>query len=102
MVSLKMIKRHLFIPEADTRHDAYLRALVPVAQEVIEGELNAPIVRNAEQDGVMISQGLRHAALLLVGHWFNHREAATSENLRHLPFGIRSLVGQYRRPACPD
>lgn len=41
---------------------------------------------------------LRHAILLLVGHFFENTEAVAGTSLAEMPLGIRSLVGQYAFP----
>ncbi|MFG1454569.1 head-tail connector protein [Xanthobacter sp. V2C-8] len=40
---------------------------------------------------------IRHAILLLVGHWYNAREAASETALTELPLGVSALLAPYRR-----
>ena len=39
---------------------------------------------------------LNHAALLLIGHFFENREATTVEQLRFIPIGVDRLIAPYR------
>jgi len=39
---------------------------------------------------------LRHALLLLVGHYYEHREAAHPDDLKAIPFGASAILDRYR------
>lgn len=44
-----------------------------------------------------LPQDLRHAILLLVGHFYEHREAVTTDlNAVELPMGVSSILERYR------
>ena len=40
---------------------------------------------------------VRQAILLMVGHWYEHREDASSESLQSIPLGSAALLGLHRR-----
>lgn len=40
---------------------------------------------------------IKVAILLLVGHWFQYREAVTSVSINELPFAVNALIAPYRR-----
>lgn len=40
---------------------------------------------------------IRHAMLMLVGHWYDNREDATRDRLENVPFGFESMIGMHRR-----
>lgn len=44
-----------------------------------------------------VPEPLKVAILLLVGHFYNNREATTSVSISQLPFAVNSLVAPYRR-----
>lgn len=44
-----------------------------------------------------VPEAIRHAALLLVQDWFEHREASTPVSMAALPFGVRALLTPYWR-----
>jgi uncharacterized phage protein (predicted DNA packaging) len=48
-------------------------------------------------DGATVPAPLRQAMLMLVGHWFNAREATAEESLRPVPHGVHALIAPYRR-----
>ena len=39
---------------------------------------------------------IKHAARLMVGHWFENREAASDLNIRTIDFAVEALVNRYR------
>ena len=44
-----------------------------------------------------VPAAIRHALLLLVGHWYEHREAAATKAATELPIGVQALIAPYRR-----
>jgi uncharacterized phiE125 gp8 family phage protein len=44
-----------------------------------------------------VPQSIRHALMLLVGHWYESRENTGVENLMNIPFGFDALIGMHRR-----
>jgi uncharacterized phiE125 gp8 family phage protein len=40
-----------------------------------------------------IPQTVRHALMMLVGHWYENREEAQSDKLVDVPFGFEELIG---------
>lgn len=43
-----------------------------------------------------VPKPIKQAILLLVGHWFKEREAATVVAMRELPFGVQALLNTYK------
>lgn len=50
-------------------------------------------------DADAVPDAIKHAMLLLIGHWYERREATTGERIADLPFGVAALLGPYRRNA---
>lgn len=44
-----------------------------------------------------VPEPLKVAIMLLVGHWYQSREAATSVSINELPFAVNALIAPYRR-----
>ena len=44
-----------------------------------------------------IPDTLRHALMLLVGHWYDHRENTVMDELSNIPYGFDMLVDMHRR-----
>lgn len=44
-----------------------------------------------------VPQTLRHAMMLLVGHWYDNREQSGMDELANIPYGFDELVAMHRR-----
>lgn len=43
-----------------------------------------------------VPPAIKHAMLLMVGHWYKNREAASEANMSDLPFAVDALLYPYR------
>src|SRR6056297_1708873 len=43
-----------------------------------------------------VPEGIRLAARLMVGHWYENRMAVTEKSMATLPMGVRALLNKYR------
>jgi uncharacterized phiE125 gp8 family phage protein len=41
---------------------------------------------------------IKQAMLLLIGHWYEHREAVASGNMSEVPMAVNSLIASFRTP----
>lgn len=48
-------------------------------------------------DPADVPAAIRHAALLLLGHYYEHREAVTPSAASPLPLGVKALLDPFRR-----
>lgn len=46
--------------------------------------------------GSDVPQGIRQAILLMVGHWYENREAVSELNLKDVPMAVDALIGNER------
>ncbi len=44
-----------------------------------------------------VPETIRHAIMLLVGHWYDNRENSGMDELSNIPFGYDALIGMHRR-----
>lgn len=89
-LTLRDLKLHLRLDEDDHEEDEYLASLLETAKAILENEC-----RRKFDDA--IPPPIRHAALLLIGHFYENREATSDRTLTELPFAVRSLIAPYRR-----
>jgi len=88
MVTLQRVKDHLRI--VGDEEDDYLAHLIQVAQDSIEKDLR----RSFEGE---VPPPVQHAALLLIGHWYAHREEVAPGTMIEIPVAARHLLSPYRR-----
>lgn len=56
----------------------------------------APVSGSPTDYAANVPQALKAAIKLLVGHWYENREASTPLNLKPLPMAVDSLIWNYR------
>ena len=88
MVDLESVKQHL--PIEDDNESIYLQTLIDAATFYvtsltdIENDMDAPATYDI-------------AILLLIGHWFAQREAASTFDIRAIPFGFKMILQSLRK-----
>lgn len=103
MLDLSLIKVHLRLDDdhdgEDTLLQAYGRAAWLLAQNktgrlLVEADA---LPEGAAENALLLDDDLRLAMLLLVAHWYEHREAATeAAGMKVLPLAVDALLGPYR------
>ena len=90
-VSLADAKSHLRI---DSDHDdALVERLLIAAAQYIGNEIHRDLT-----DGSDVPQLLKQAVLLVVGHLYENREAATDRTITEVPMAVQRIVWQYQSP----
>ena len=56
----------------------------------------APVEITADVGHATTPKSLVHAVRLLVGHFYEHRQAAEAASIREVPMGLYSLINPYR------
>ncbi len=85
-VELADTKTHLRVDYAED--DSYINGLISAAVNYVS-ELGVTIVEPAQP-------AVRHAILLLVGHWYAYREAAAEKPPQAIAFGVDALTAPFR------
>lgn len=44
-----------------------------------------------------VPETIRHALMLLIGHWYDNRENSGYDELSNIPFGYDAMIGMHRR-----
>ncbi len=83
MVNLDLVKLHLRI-DGDFE-DSYLTHLTEVATDYVTRVTKVP---NDQSSPPTYEQ----ACLLLIAHWHQNREAASTDPLKDIPFGVTMLL----------
>lgn len=90
IMSLDEVKAHLRLDFADD--DAQLTRMRDAACEMVES-WTGPIADIAAE----VPASIREAVLMLVGHWYENREATAEVTLVPVPFGFHELIARYRK-----
>jgi uncharacterized phage protein (predicted DNA packaging) len=90
MITLTDAKLHLRVDH--TEEDDYILRLVGAAEELVEIHLRQPL-SNFDP----VPKAIEQAMLLLIGHWFEHREAVIDGwRPNTVPFTVDCLLAGYR------
>ncbi len=99
-VSLDLLKKHVCADDF-TADDDLLSHYLQAAQQTIIGRTGRTPEELRLMAGGEFPTPLRQAVMLLVGHWYNQREAVASVQMHEVPLGVLSLVKPYIRLSEP-
>ncbi|PUZ90983.1 hypothetical protein DC364_22910 [Vibrio vulnificus] len=102
MLDLNKVKNQCSIDDDISDHDALLTLYLSAAKRAVENYLNRPVYWTSEDvpqdpeqvpDNAFVARDdTELAVLLLVGHWFENREAVTESSAKTLPLGVSFLL----------
>lgn len=103
--NLSDIKRNLRLD--DDSEDDYISSLISPAFEVFKKDCNRLVVLSANEldendksTTMLFDDMCKRALILLVSHWFNHRESSTDLKLVDTPMAYAHIVGLLRVTPC--
>ncbi|WP_028748505.1 head-tail connector protein [Rhizobium mesoamericanum] len=89
VVDLAEAKAHLRVSFA--ADDAYIDGIIGAAEDYVSSVGVA--------FATPIQPAVKHAILLIVGHFYNNREAVTAAGIAAMPFGVNALLQPFREQA---
>lgn len=96
MITLDEAKTHLRVDSGD--EDVYIQGLIAVAEEYIAGVITPAPVDGMVQPAPAVNETQKMAAKLMIGHWYEHREAVTEGSAVKVPMAVDMLLA-FNRPA---
>ncbi|MGU3496297.1 head-tail connector protein [Xanthobacteraceae bacterium A53D] len=90
IMPLEDVKAHLRVDFADD--DQQITRMRDAACEMVEG-WTGPIADLAAE----VPPSIREAILMLVGHWYEQRGAASEAAMVEVPFGFHDLIARHRK-----
>jgi uncharacterized phage protein (predicted DNA packaging) len=100
ITTLAEAKDHLRVDTAD--EDTLIQLYLNAAEKAASNQLNRNLYASdvgTDTDGLIMTDAVKAAVLLLVGHWYANREAVTAvqgTNIRELPLAFSWLIDQER------
>ena len=99
MVTLEQVKYQCRIEHDD--EDVLLAGYIAAARDHVQMHLDRTIyelaVPDDDPDGVIDNPSIDQATLLLISHWYAHREAVSESSMVEVPMGTYYLLQPYRR-----
>ena len=98
MVTIEQVKYQCRIDHDD--EDALLISYMAAARDHVQMHLDRTIYEGAvpsdDPDGVIDNPSIDQATLMLIGHWYAHRESVSETSMNEVPMGVTSLLTPYR------
>lgn len=99
MVTLEQVKYQCRIEHDD--ENALLAGYIAAARDHVQMHIDRTIyelvVPDDDLDGVIDNASIDQATLLIVSHWYAHREAVSESSMTEMPIGAYHLLMPYRR-----
>lgn len=99
MITLEQVKFQCRIDHDD--EDALLAGYMAAARDHVQMHLDRTIydlaVPDDDPDGVIDNPSIDQATLMIVSHWYAHREAVSETAMNEVPMGATYLLTPYRR-----
>lgn len=109
MLDLSIIKPHVRLELDDTEEDVLLETYATAAQRLVENQTGRTLYATSGEipvgsdeepvndDALVLDDDLTTAMLLLIGHWFENREAVVIGTIvAELPMAVEALIAPYR------
>jgi len=95
IVTLELLKKHVRADEFSD-DDAYLLHLLDAAERYVLDATGRTTDELLAAGGGTIPTTLKHAILLIAGHWYNQREAVSGVQMSEVPYTLQALIKPYR------
>ena len=94
-ITLDEIKKHLNLDEWSDVDDAYLEQLILAAQKAVELHIGYSLPEILNEYG-QIDENVKQAIMLLVGTFYNNREATSELTYKEVPLAYQYLLQQLK------
>lgn len=94
MITLSQLKLYLRVDHNE--EDELLLQLLDTAFAIVEKQIRRQLSEYNVAGGE-IPKPIQHAAMLLVGHWYENREATSERKLEEVPLAVSYLLTPYKR-----
>ncbi|MGJ8680512.1 head-tail connector protein [Paraglaciecola sp.] len=112
MITVSECKQQCSIEEGLIDFDPWFARIILAATAALQSYLNRKLFANQsdldaaksqlEDDdnsldtAMVITEDLKHAMLMMIAHWFENRETASSSTIKNVPVAFQFLAGPYR------
>lgn len=92
------IKQHCRIDfdDEDTLLAIYLSASISKAENFINRVLKERLDDIENETDLLVTQDIKLALLLIIGHWYANREDTSVGEFKSIPMGFKALLEPYR------
>lgn len=105
LIFLPLAKKHLRVMHDDD--DAEIEIYLAAAESMVLETLDRPVLPTGttlpvegeagyDETAMVVNPAIQAAILLVTGHLYEHREAATDLKIEELPISVRHLIAPWR------
>lgn len=98
-ITLSEAKKHLQIDSSFTDDDAYISALIDIAEDSVAQHLD--IALESLVVGGEIPPAIKHSILLMIGNLYANREPVSYSSVYKVPYTMEYLIGLYKHYFIP-
>lgn len=95
-LTLEEVKHHLNINQEFTEDDSYIQGLMDAAEKVVERHIDNKLVILASVNGGSLPTPLMQAMKMLVGTWYENREAVKYAVASQVPLSYDYILSLYK------
>lgn len=104
MIDLDVVKQHCRIDTDFTGDDALLNVYIGAAERHVQKwtrrklyETESSAGYSEDPDSILLTEDVKAAMLLLIGHWYANRETVVvGDAVAEVPFAVEALLQPYR------
>ena len=112
MITVAQCKTQCAIGEDELEFEGWFNQTIPAVVAAVRNAINRPLYdTQASLDAaiaalavgdtsltaaMVVTDDLKHAMLMMIGHWFENREASSSLTIKEVPMAFDFLVSPYR------
>lgn len=101
VVTLAEVKQQCRLEPDDDQEDMLLTLYIKAARHAIEQHTDRELVESLPEEStarhLVITEDIRLATLLIIGHWFNNRESVSDFEKTEVPLAFGFLLSPHRR-----
>lgn len=90
-----ILKKHLNIDESWVEDDELIRAYCKAAECAVENHIQRPLTEIVNDKG-QLPPAVKHAILLLIGHFYANRESVSFATASEIPLAYQYLLQPYK------
>lgn len=96
-ITLKEARRHLNLDDYFHEDDGYILSLIEACEDAVAKRLNRPLARCVRPETGELEGSVRQSVLLLIGTYYNQREATSPQQVREVPLAFDFLADLNQR-----
>lgn len=109
LFSLEEVKRQLSMDADETLDDTLLEEIMEDCESILADDIQKTIFKTQAlldiettppENAVVFDKNLSRALKLLIGHYYNYREASNERTVKLIPIGYNHLI-RHHKPAVP-